>query len=78
MAVVVNSGPRVLCIAACVNVNYRVSLVLCFLTAVVVVVDVSRIWNRSRLDSEILKLLHVHSHTPTVLVLNKVSSPRAE
>lgn len=37
-----------------------------------VVVDVSYVWNRSRLDEEILKILHFHSDKRSVLVLNKV------
>jgi len=43
--------------------------VLCL---VLVIVDVSHIWHRSRLDPEILKLLQLHANTPSVLVLNKV------
>lgn len=42
--------------------------------SVAVVVDVSYVWNRSRLDAEILKILHFHSDKRSVLVLNKVSS----
>jgi small GTP-binding protein len=39
---------------------------------VVVTVDVSHVWHRSRLDPEILKLLHLHADVASVLVLNKV------
>ena len=45
-------------------------LIVCY--AVLVVVDVYPLWNRSHLDPEIIKLLHVHQNTPSILVLNKV------
>jgi len=50
-----------------------VNFVIVFDCSVVVVVDVSPIWNRTHLDQEILKLLHIHQNTSSVLVLNKVS-----
>lgn len=40
----------------------------------VVLVDVSDKWTRSRLDFEVLKGLAMNAHIPAVLVLNKVTS----
>ncbi|ELT92607.1 hypothetical protein CAPTEDRAFT_105319, partial [Capitella teleta] len=41
---------------------------------IVVVVDVSIRWCRNSLHSDILKVLHLHSDKPSVLVLNKIDT----
>ncbi len=58
------------------RVNVVVPLLNCrvLLVAVVSLVDISKPWNQSRLDAEMLKALYVHRHKQSVLVLNKVSS----
>lgn len=41
--------------------------------SVAIVVDVSHVWNRARLDTEVLKILHVHADKKSILVMNKAS-----
>lgn len=43
-----------------------------YILAVVVLVDVSDKWTRSKLDYEVLKCLALNSEVPAILVLNKV------
>lgn len=43
-----------------------------YIFAVVVLVDVSDKWTRSKLDYEVLKCLALNSEVPAILVLNKV------
>ena len=42
-------------------------------STVTVVVDVTGLWNRSHLESEVIKMLSFHHTKPSILVLNKVS-----
>jgi len=39
---------------------------------VAVIVDVSNVWHRTKIEEEVLKTLHLHSAKPAILVLNKV------
>lgn len=43
-----------------------------YVFAVVVLVDMSDKWTRSKLDYEVLKCLALNSDVPAILVLNKV------
>lgn len=43
-----------------------------YIFAVVVLVDVSDKWTRSKMDYEVLKCLALNSEVPAILVLNKV------
>lgn len=45
---------------------------------VAVIVDVSNIWHRTKIDEEVLKALHLHRVKPSILVLNKVRVTRCQ
>ena len=44
------------------------------LYTVAVIVDVSNIWHRTKIEEEVLKALHLHRAKPAILVLNKVET----
>lgn len=45
---------------------------------IAVVVDAADKWTRERLDEKILKVLHLHRNTPSILILNKVDAMKSK